>query len=51
MSASRSASPLVLVEDAGKQYGETAALAGVNLEVRAGEVLGIVGHRVPERAR
>ncbi|MCO6384309.1 ATP-binding cassette domain-containing protein [Oceanicola sp. 502str15] len=36
--------PLVRVTDARKTYGPTVALKGVTMEVRCGEVLGIVGH-------
>ncbi|MCY0096732.1 sugar ABC transporter ATP-binding protein [Hoeflea ulvae] len=36
--------PLVQVRAAVKTYGPTKALAGVTLDVRAGEVFGVVGH-------
>ncbi|GAA2856041.1 sugar ABC transporter ATP-binding protein [Streptosporangium fragile] len=36
--------PVVLARGVTKTYGRTRALAGVDLEVRAGEVLGLVGH-------
>ena len=34
---------VLAAREVGKRFGETAALAGVSLEVRAGEVLGLVG--------
>ncbi|WP_061253614.1 sugar ABC transporter ATP-binding protein [Microtetraspora glauca] len=36
--------PVVIAKGVTKTYGRTRALAGVDLEVRAGEVLGLVGH-------
>ncbi|WP_182877507.1 sugar ABC transporter ATP-binding protein [Microbispora sp. H10670] len=36
--------PVVTARGVTKTYGRTRALAGVDLEVRAGEVLGLVGH-------
>jgi ribose transport system ATP-binding protein len=36
--------PLMRVRDVIKTYGPTVALSGVTLDVRSGEVLGIVGH-------
>lgn len=39
-----SAGPVVQVRQAVKTYGTTRALAGIDLEIYAGEVLGIVGH-------
>ncbi|MER5325783.1 sugar ABC transporter ATP-binding protein [Streptosporangium roseum] len=36
--------PVVVARHVTKTYGRTRALAGVDLEVRAGEVLGLVGH-------
>ncbi|MGW0594582.1 sugar ABC transporter ATP-binding protein [Streptosporangium sp. NPDC002607] len=36
--------PVVIARGVTKTYGRTRALAGVDLEVRAGEVLGLVGH-------
>lgn len=36
--------PLVHVRDATKSYGPTRALAGITLDIHAGEVLGVVGH-------
>lgn len=44
MSAAPRSAPIVTVTDAIKAYGVTQALTGVNLELFAGEVLGIVGH-------
>ena len=35
--------PIIEVEGLRKAYGETVALAGVDLEVRAGSVLGLLG--------
>jgi ABC-2 type transport system ATP-binding protein len=37
------ADPVLAVHDVWKHYGPTAALAGVTLEVRAGEVFGLLG--------
>ncbi|MBX6169392.1 MAG: sugar ABC transporter ATP-binding protein, partial [Thermobispora bispora] len=36
--------PIVAARGVTKTYGRTRALAGVDLEVRSGEVLGLVGH-------
>ncbi|MEV4751920.1 sugar ABC transporter ATP-binding protein [Streptosporangium sp. NPDC049248] len=36
--------PVVIARGVTKTYGRTRALTGVDLEVRAGEVLGLVGH-------
>ena len=35
--------PVVMVQDLWKQFGDTAALAGVSLEVRAGQIQVIMG--------
>jgi ribose transport system ATP-binding protein len=43
-SAVRVGPPVVVARDAGRSYGPTRALRSVDLEVRAGEVLGVVGH-------
>ncbi len=40
----RAGEPVVVAKGVTKTYGRTRALAGVDLEVRAGEVLGLVGH-------
>ncbi|MGI5486318.1 sugar ABC transporter ATP-binding protein [Microtetraspora malaysiensis] len=40
----RAGEPVVIAKGVTKTYGRTRALAGVDLEVRAGEVLGLVGH-------
>ncbi|HLI59053.1 MAG TPA: sugar ABC transporter ATP-binding protein [Solirubrobacteraceae bacterium] len=42
--AAPDATPLVRLERVSKRYGRTRALAGADLEVNAGEVLGLVGH-------
>ncbi|GLX01530.1 sugar ABC transporter ATP-binding protein [Microtetraspora sp. NBRC 16547] len=40
----RAGRPVVVAKGVTKTYGRTRALNGVDLEVRAGEVLGLVGH-------
>jgi ribose transport system ATP-binding protein len=38
------ADPVVTVRDASKTYGPTRALTGIDLDVRPGDVVGVVGH-------
>ena len=40
---SRSAAPVIRLRNASKSYGAVRALEDVSLELRAGEVLGLVG--------
>lgn len=39
-----SGSPMIVVRDLRKRYGETQAVAGISFEVAAGEVFGLLGH-------
>ena len=43
MVAARSSAPAVRVEGVAKRFGETLALAGVDLEVAEGTVFGLLG--------
>lgn len=44
MGQQRAISPIIATRDAVKTYGPTQALSGVTLDVRPGEVRGVVGH-------